>query len=232
MSFRILVIEDDDDIRKNICLLLEENDYITDAAATGMDGLLLFSAETSLIILDIMLPDISGADICKKVRKTSTVPILIVSALNKNEDVAAGLDYGADDYLTKPFSEVVLLAKTRALIRRHQEYDVTASSSGKEKKWYERNGIRVHKHDNIVTKDGQEIHLTTTEYRLLRFLIAHPGEIYSHDVLYEAVWRTPYRSADRKLLSVHMKNLRQKIEDKTGTSQLILTLWGEGNKFA
>lgn len=224
----ILIIEDDIDIRKNLRVLLESQNFSVIDALNGKDGLSKFSTNIDLVILDIMIPEISGISVCQEIRKTSFVPILFLTGKSKEEDKVTGLLAGGDDYLTKPFSSAELLARVHALLRRHQVYDQKSSTKEMEEIKNVRHQLSIHPLYNEVFLKGKRLHLTEIEYRLLLLFMQHPNDIFSLDQIYTTVWDEPFLHTSSNTVMVHIKKLRRKIEDNPKHPNIIRTVWGKG----
>lgn len=214
MEKNILIIEDDKDIREGVKILLEGEGYSVEEASNGADGLKKLTSHTNLVILDIMMPGISGLKTCEEIRKISYVPILFLTAKSKESDKLIGFMAGADDYLIKPFSYIELFARVRALLRRHQVYDREILQIQKEE-WIEIHQIRINSSKNIVFQQGNEIQLTATK-------------IFSLQNLYESIWEEPFISTSANTIMVHIRNLRTKIEENPQKPKIIQTVWGKG----
>jgi DNA-binding response OmpR family regulator len=220
---RILLIEDDDRIRTSTRLALEDEGYEVAEAATAEAGLRLFAAGADMVLVDLMLPDVDGFECCRAIRRTSDVPIIVVTARTDTHDVVAGLEAGADDYVTKPFEVKELTARIRALRRRAR------SASATEPDVIEVRGLEIRPESGTVRRDGAEIHLTRTEFRLLCELAAAPDRILSRELLLERVWSYDY-FGDGRIVDVHIRRLRTKIETDPGQPELIVTVRGLGYK--
>ena len=227
MEKNILIIEDDKDIRERVKILLEGEGYSVEEASNGADGLKKLTPNTNLVILDIMMPGISGLKTCEEIRKISYVPILFLTAKSKESDKLIGFMAGADDYLIKPFSYTELFARVRALLRRHQVYDREILQIQKEE-WIETHQIRINSTKNIVFQQGNEIQLTEIEYKILLLLIQYPTKIFSLQNLYESIWEEPFISTSANTIMVHIRNLRTKIEENPQKPKIIQTVWGKG----
>ena len=223
MGTRILTVEDDERIRTAVKLALEDEGWTVAEADTGEDALDKFSAEPAdVVLIDIMLPGIDGFEVCRSIRRASDVPIVMVTARADTHDVVAGLEAGADDYLTKPFAPKELSARIRALLRRARTVDPGAShlSFG---------DLEIVPEEGVVKKDDQEIHLTKTEFRLLVELASSPGRVFSREVLLERVWGYGY-FGDGRLVDVHIRRLRTKIEIDPANPKHVVTVRGLGYK--
>lgn len=218
----LLFIEDDDQIRLALSMALEDEGYDVHQAANGATGLIAFDdSEVDLVLLDLKLPDISGFDVCRAIRAKSIVPIIMVTAQTDTHDMVAGLEAGADDYVTKPVVAKELAARIRALLRRVQLHDNPAPRSVRF------GDIELRREQGIVLKAGQEVGLTKTEFRLLCEFADHVGSVLSRDQLLERVWGYEYLG-DSRLVDAHVRRLRVKIEDHADEPTLILTVRGLG----
>lgn len=227
----ILIVEDDADIREGIGLLLESEDFEVREAENGMKGLELLDDETSLVILDVMMPGISGLKTCEEIRKVSYVPILFLTAKSSESDKLMGLMVGGDDYLTKPFSYAELLGRVKALLRRYQVYSGKKNQHEEEEMWITNDNIRIRTDYNEVWIDGKEKELSELEYKILLLLMQHPRKIFSAQNLYESVWGEPYLYTSNSTVMVHIRKLRVKIERKPEEPEHIKTIWGKGYRF-
>jgi DNA-binding response OmpR family regulator len=219
----LLFIEDDDGIRLALSLALEDEGYSVRQAPTGTDGLVDFDAyPADLVLLDLRLPDMSGFDVCRSMRAKSTVPIIMITAQTDTHDMVAGLEAGADDYVTKPVIPKELAARIRALLRRvHLQGASEApdvSSFG---------DIELRRTQGILLKGGVEVALTKTEFRLMCEFADHAGAVLSRDQLLERVWGYEYLG-DSRLVDAHVRRLRVKIEDQPDDPRLIVTVRGIG----
>ncbi|MDO4487341.1 MAG: response regulator transcription factor [Bacillota bacterium] len=225
---RILIIEDDEGIREGVRILLESEGYEVAEAGNGTDGLNLLDEQTDLLILDIMLPDISGLEVCEEVRRFSYVPILFLTAKAMESDKLTGLMAGGDDYLTKPFSYTELLGRVSALIRRYHTYNSVQSSDRETDRYITVDEIHINTISNEVYKNDTEVSLTELEYRILLMLARQPGKIFSAESIYENVWKETYTHCCNGTVLVHIRNLRVKLEDDPGNPKYIKTVWGKG----
>ena len=218
----LLFIEDDDGIRLALRLALEDEGYNVYEAVNGADGLAAFAEhDVDLVLLDLRLPDMSGFDVCRSMRATSIVPIIIITAQTDTHDMVAGLEAGADDYVTKPVVPKELAARIRALLRRVHLHESTTSSAAKF------GDVELRREQGIVLKGGEELNLTKTEYRLLCEFADHAGAVLSRDQLLERVWGYEYLG-DSRLVDAHVRRLRLKIEDTPDDPRLIVTARGIG----
>lgn len=228
----ILIIEDDEDIREGIRILLgNENHHITEAA-DGFEGLKLLSEDTDLVILDIMMPGISGLKTCEEIRKTSVVPILFLTAKAQESDKLIGLMAGGDDYLTKPFSYAELLGRVKALLRRYHVYRGKKEEEEETKEHYiEAGAFRINDTYNEVYAGETELSLSDIEYQILRLMMQYPKRIFSAQNLYESIWSEPYFYSCNATVMVHIRNLRKKVEADPQNPHFISTVWGKGYRF-
>ena len=227
---KILLIEDDQDIREGVRILLESENYAVTEADSGVAGLRLLTGDTDLVILDVMMPGMSGLKTCEEIRKTSYVPILFLTAKAQESDKLIGLMAGGDDYLAKPFSYAELLGRVKALLRRYQIYRGKAGA-GRTDRYLEAAGLRVNLDFNQVFADGEEKELSTIEYKLLLLMMQHPRRIFSAQQLYESIWEEPYFYTCSNTVMVHISKLRAKIEQDPQRSRRIATVWGKGYRF-
>ena len=227
---KILLIEDDQDIREGVRILLESESYAVTEADSGEAGLRLLTGDTDLVILDVMMPGMSGLKTCEEIRKTSYVPILFLTAKAQESDKLIGLMAGGDDYLAKPFSYAELLGRVKALLRRYQVYRGKAGA-GRTDRYLEAAGLRVNLDFNQVFADGEEKELSTIEYKLLLLMMQHPRRIFSAQQLYESIWEEPYFYTCSNTVMVHISKLRAKIEQDPQQPRRIATVWGKGYRF-
>lgn len=226
---KILIIEDDEGIREGVRILLESEGYEVAEAGEGEGGLRMLDENTDLVVLDIMLPDISGLIVCGEIRKVSYVPILFLTAKAMESDKLIGLMAGGDDYLTKPFSYSELLGRVKALIRRYHTYN--ENRPVEEEPYRTINGIRINISANEVYRGDVELSLTELEYQILRLLMLHPRKIFSAQNLYESIWNEPYYYNCNGTVLVHIRNLRIKLEKDPKNPKYIKTVWGKGYRF-
>lgn len=229
---KILIVEDDADIREGIRILLESEQYVVWEAENGRKGLELLDDSVDLVILDIMMPGISGLRTCEEIRKKSNVPVLFLTAKAQESDKLIGLMAGGDDYLPKPFSYAELLGRVKALVRRYNIYQGKSGPDTEEREaWIQLRGIRIHRLYNEVFADGKKKEMSDIEYRILLLMMRHPGRIFSAQNLYESVWEEPYFYTCSSTVMVHIRKLRVKIEPDPKNPVYIRTVWGKGYKF-
>ena len=225
---RIVVIDDEQSVREVVQAYLEKDGYHVFVAGTGSDGLALAERmNPALIVLDLMLPDVSGEEVCSEIRSRSDVPILMLTAKASEEDRVAGLVSGADDYLVKPFSPRELVARVRAVLRRTQSVETplveTLSFAG--------GRLEIDTVQHVVKRDGAAVELTPNEYKLLVTLARYPGRAYSRFELINRVQGYDYEGYERTI-DVHVKNLRKKIEPDPAHPRYVETVMGVGYKLA
>ena len=223
MGTRILAIEDDERIRTAVRLALEDEGWDVLEAANGQEAFAAFSeTPADVVLIDIMLPDVDGFEVCRTLRRSSDVPIIMVTTRADTHDVVAGLEAGADDYLTKPFAPKELSARIRALLRRVRTTDTAMTDL--------RFGqLEIMPEQGVVTVNGEEAHLTKTEFRLLVELATNSGKVLSREVLLERVWDLGY-FGDGRLVDVHIRRLRTKIETDPANPRYVVTVRGLGYK--
>jgi DNA-binding response OmpR family regulator len=220
---RILSVEDDERIRTAVRLALEDEGWTVDEAENGEEALVQFAqSPTDVVLIDIMLPDIDGFEVCRAIRRQSDVPIVMVTARDDTHDVVAGLEAGADDYLTKPFAPKELSARIRALLRRAR----TADPASPHLRFGD---LEVIPDQGVVRRNGQEVHLTKTEFKLLVELATSPGKVFSRETLLDKVWGYDY-FADGRLVDVHVRRLRTKVETDPANPRHVVTVRGLGYK--
>jgi len=222
MEKTILVVEDEDRMRKLICDYLKIENFKVIEAANGSEALLEFNhKKVDLIILDVMMPNLDGFTVCKTIRKNSDVPIIFITAKSEEDDKLTGFELGADEYVTKPFSPKVLVARTKALLKRVE------GTIGKPDNVFDIQGLKVNLLSRQVYVDHEEINLSPTEYDLLAYLIKNKGIVLSRNALLDNVWGYSY-DGDLRTVDTHIKRLREKLNDK---SKLICTVRGAGYRF-
>jgi len=226
MSQKILIVDDEPLLVKELKYGLEQDGYKTEAAYDGKKALEIQQKEKfDLIILDLMLPEIDGLEVCQKIREKSDVPIIMLTAKGEDMNKILGLEYGADDYMTKPFNILELKARIKAILRR---------SSNKEAKLGDQiiyvDDFIINTLGRKVTVNGKEINLTAKEFDLLILLATNPGKIFTREELLEIIWGYEY-FGDLRTVDVHIRRLREKIEKNSDNYEYILTKWGVGYYF-
>lgn len=226
---KILLIEDDADIREGVRILLESEHYEVIEAENGRAGLKKLDETTDLVILDVMMPGMSGLKTCEEIRKFSYVPILFLTAKAQESDKLIGLMAGGDDYLAKPFSYAELLGRIKALLRRYHVYQ--GKTLPEKKEWIEAHDIRINTQYNEVFIKEKKTELSELEYRILLLMMQHPKRIFSAQNLYESIWEEPYYYSSNSTVMVHIRKLRVKIEEDPQEPKYIHTVWGKGYRF-
>ena len=222
---RILVVEDDPTVAEVITGYLHRANFVAIVAADGRSGLELATVlDPALIVLDVSLPEMDGIRLCQQLRATSEVPVIMVTALDTEEDRLSGLEAGADDYVTKPFSPRELILRINAVLRRTSPAPPAPApgllTSG---------DLVVDQAARTVTRGGRQLTLTNREYELLVFLMANPGRVFRRDELMRGVWEHDF--GDRTTITVHIRRLREKIEDNPSRPTVLVTVWGVGYRF-
>ena len=225
---KILIIDDDAKLVKNIETYLKDFGYRTEAAYNGREGLQkVKSFQPDLVILDLMMPELDGLEVCREIRKENPVPILMLTARGEESDIVSGLEVGADDYLTKPFSLRELAARVKANLRRTTLLKDTAITKEKTLVYGD---LLIDPSKREVYKQKKKIYLTATEFDLLWLLASQPGIVFSRDRLLDEVRNRELELFDRSI-DAHISNLRKKIEDFPKNPQYVVTVWGTGYKF-
>ena len=223
---KILVVDDEQKIVEVIKSYLEHSGYEVYTSYAGKQALQMFErVEPSLVILDLMLPDITGEDICRKIRRESKVPIIMLTAKVEEEDILRGLDIGADDYITKPFSPKQLVARVMAVLRRVSDHSMLFNSLS-----FNQDDLVIDDLKHEVRKQGNIINLTPKEYRILLTLIKYPQKTFTREELIHVALGDDFEGFDRTV-DTHIKNIRQKIESDSRSPTYILTVHGIGYRF-
>jgi two-component system response regulator RegX3 len=224
----ILVVDDEQSYRDALRVALEREGFRVEVAADGAEALLRFDAvRPALVLLDVMLPKISGVDVCREIRTRSQVPIIMVTARNAEIDAVVGLEVGADDYVTKPFRLRELVARVRASLRRGRGDDAGVAQAGEV---LEIGDVRLDAARHEVAVRGERVALPLKEFELLELLLANAGRVLTRDVLIDRVWGPNYYG-DTKTLDVHVKRLRAKVEADPGNPERIVTVRGVGYRY-
>lgn len=223
-SAKILVVDDDPNIVSLLKLYLTREQYTVLTASNGGEGLSLFQLESpSLVLLDVMMPGMDGWDVCRSIRKTSSLPIIMLTAKDDTIDKVLGLELGADDYIVKPFEPKELIARIKAVLRRTQPKDAPSSALHYAQ-------LVVDMEQFVVTYRGKALDLPPKEMELLHFLASNPNRVFTREQLLNQVWGFDYYG-DSRTVDVHVKRLREKFEDCEALGWQIKTVWGVGYKF-
>lgn len=226
MNSRILVVDDEKLIVKGIKFSLEQEGWMVDTAYDGEEALnSVKNNKYDAMILDVMLPKYDGLEVCQLVREFSNLPIIMLTAKGEDMDKIMGLEYGADDYVTKPFNILELKARIKAILRRSQHVDKTP-----QKKSIEVGDFRLEMNSRRVFIKNHEMNLTAKEFDMLELFATHPGKVYSRDQLLNTIWGKEY-PGDVRTVDVHVRRLREKIEPNPGQPEYIYTKWGVGYYF-
>ncbi|WP_420175949.1 response regulator [Luteococcus sp. OSA5] len=221
---RVLIIEDEESYREATGYMLRKEGFEVSEAADGMQGLAEFERMgADLVLLDLMMPGMPGTEVCRQLRTRSNVPIIMVTARDAEIDKVVGLELGADDYVTKPFSHRELVARIRAVLRRGQESELVPEL-------IEAGGVRMDVERHEVTVDNEPIRLALKEFELLELLLRNSGRVMTRGQLIDRIWGADY-VGDTKTLDVHVKRLRAKIEKDPSSPRLLVTVRGLGYKF-
>jgi len=226
----ILVVDDEQAIADLIEIHLLSEGYRVIKASSGEEAMrLVESQQPDLVILDIMMPGMDGLAVCRAIRRDRNVPILMLSAKSEDVDKILGLKVGADDYLTKPFNPLELVARVKAQLRRYLMLNPAGAPASQKKDVIVVGGVTIDREGRSVTKDGQPVALTPTEYEILLLLASHRGRVFSSEEIFERVWKERYFQSNNTV-TVHIRRLREKVEDDPGHPTLIKTVWGVGYK--
>jgi Response regulators consisting of a CheY-like receiver domain and a winged-helix DNA-binding domain len=222
---RVLVVEDEESFSDALSYMLRKEGFEVSVAATGTEALTEFErAGADIVLLDLMLPEMSGSEVCRQIRQKSPVPIIMVTARDSEIDKVVGLEIGADDYVTKPYSPRELVARIRAVLRRHTEPVELAQAT------LEAGPVRMDVDRHVVSVDGDSVQLPLKEFELLEMFLRNAGRVLTRGQLIDRVWGADY-VGDTKTLDVHVKRLRSKIEPEPSTPRHIVTVRGLGYKF-
>ncbi|MBQ4640778.1 MAG: response regulator transcription factor [Clostridia bacterium] len=226
MAKRILLVDDEPLILKGLRFTLEQEGYEILTAADGEEALqVFFDQQVDLVLLDVMLPKLDGIQVCQRIRESSNVPILMLTAKGEDMDKILGLEYGADDYMTKPFNILEVKARIKTVLRRAAQ-----PAANEEKKIITVHDMEVNIVNRSVTLGGKEVRLTAKEFDLLQLFITNRGKVFSRETMLETVWKYDYMG-DARTVDVHIRRLREKIERNTAKPEFIFTKWGVGYYF-
>ncbi|MBQ9613922.1 MAG: response regulator transcription factor [Lachnospiraceae bacterium] len=224
MAKKILIVDDEQLIVKGLKYSLTQDNYEVDTALDGEEALEKAKQNNyDLILLDLMLPKMSGMEVCREVRGFSSVPIIMLTAKSDDIDKIMGLEYGADDYVTKPFNILEVKARIKAIFRRVD----ARSAEPVQSPVIESGDLRLDKENRRLSVAGREVNLTSKEFELLDFLVAHPGKVYGRVKLLELIWGKDF-PGDERTVDVHVRRLREKIEPNPSEPRYVQTKWGVG----
>jgi len=222
---RILIVEDEPSLAEPLAFLLQREGYETEVAADGRAALTMFDrAGADLVLLDLMLPGLPGTEVCKEIRTRSSVPIIMLTAKDSEVDIVVGLELGADDYVTKPYSSRELLARIRAVLRRRIELEEDDDGV------VEVGAVRMDVERHSVAVEGTEVNMPLKEFELLELLLRNAGRVLTRGQLIDRVWGSDY-FGDTKTLDVHIKRIRSKIEKEPSEPVMLVTVRGLGYRF-
>ena len=225
--YSILVVDDDKEIVNAIEIYLSKEGYNILKAYNGEEAIhVIQNNEIHLVILDIMMPKMNGIELAKKIRENLSIPILMLSAKSEDYDKINGLNVGADDYVTKPFNPMELIARVNSQIRRYTKLGSAIQSEGNT---YQTGELLIDDNTKQVMVDGKEIKLTPTEYNILKFLLKNKGKVYSIEQIYENVWEEESYGAEN-IIAVHIRHIREKIEINPKEPKYLKVIWGVGYK--
>jgi two-component system, OmpR family, response regulator RegX3 len=221
---RVLVVEDEESYRDALAYMLRKEGFDVVEAADGSEGLAAFDkGGADIVLLDLMMPGVPGTEVCRQLRQRGPVPVIMVTARDSEIDKVVGLELGADDYVTKPFSQRELVARIRAVLRRGQDVELLPDV-------VEAKGVRMDIERHEVSVDGRTVRLALKEFELLEMLLRNAGRVMTRGQLIDRIWGADY-VGDTKTLDVHVKRLRTKIETDPGQPKMLLTVRGLGYKF-
>ena len=224
----VLVVEDDVPIRNLITTTLEMEKYKFDTAENGNQAIMLAAANNpDIILMDLGLPDIDGIEVIRKIRTWSVAPIIVISARSDEKDKVAALDVGADDYLTKPFLPLELVARVKAQLRRYTRYNVGAEQN---QDIFIHHGLVLNRKTHECTLNEKPLSLTPTEFEILAILCEKKGSVVSSEELFHQIWKDEYYSKNNNTITVHIRHLREKMQDSFEKPKYIKTVWGCGYK--
>lgn len=227
----ILIVEDEESLADPLAFLLRKEGFDVILASDGPTALEQFANNTvDIVLLDLMLPGMSGTDVCKQLRATSSVPVIMVTARDSEIDKVVGLELGADDYVTKPYSSRELIARIRAVLRRGHDASAESQEEELEEQILEGGRVRMDVERHIVMVDGEEVSMPLKEFDLLEYLLRNAGRVLTRGQLIDRIWGADY-VGDTKTLDVHVKRLRSKIEVEPSRPQHLVTVRGLGYKF-
>ena len=225
--YKILICDDETDIRNALNIYLSAQGYETVLCANGQEALdAVEQGDIGLVLLDIMMPVMDGITVLSKLRKTSNVPVILLTAKGEDTDKVLGLDVGADDYITKPFNPMEVLARVKSQLRRYLQLGAAVTPTTE----LHCGPVSMDDRSKAVTVDGDPISLTPTEYEILKLFLTHPGQVFSMAEIYRQVWKKAPLGAEGTV-AVHIRHLREKIEIDPANPRCLKVVWGQGYKF-
>jgi DNA-binding response OmpR family regulator len=229
-DINILVVDDESEIADLVEIYLVSDGYTVRKASSAEEGLRIIEEEDiHLVLLDIMMPGMDGIQMCKKIRETSNVPIIMLSAKSGDLDKIMGLGTGADDYVTKPFNPLELTARVKSQLRRYTQLNPNSQGGASDSSEIHIRGLTINKDNHKVTIDDEEIRLTPIEFDILYLLSSNPGKVFSTDEIFEKVWNEKVYEANNTVM-VHIRRLRGKMKEDQRQDKIISTVWGVGYK--
>ncbi len=229
-QINILVVDDEKEIADLVEIYLVSDGYKVFKANNAQEGLdILDREDIHLVLLDIMMPGMDGLEMCKKIRETNNIPIIMLSARSTDLDKILGLGTGADDYVVKPFNPLELTARVKSQLRRYTQLNPNSSSRERDKNEIAIKGLVINKDNHKVTVFDEEIKLTPIEFDILYLLASNPGKVFSTDEIFERVWNEKVYEANNTVM-VHIRRLRGKMKEDTRENKIITTVWGVGYK--
>lgn len=229
MGSKVLVVDDEKLIVKGIKFSLEQDGMEVDTCFDGESALeKLKEKEYDMVLLDLMLPGMDGLEVCQDIREFSDVPIIIITAKSEDMDKIMGLEYGADDYITKPFNPLEVVARVKTQLRRYQSYNSPNLSQSEEKDEYDIRGLLINRVSHKCYLYGKEIALTPLEFSILWYLCEHQGKVVASEELFEAVWKEKYLRNSNNTVMAHIGRLREKLNEPSKNPKFIKTVWGVG----
>ena len=229
-SLKVLMVDDESRMRKLVSDFLTRKGYAVIEAADGVEAVDTFmeNKDIALIILDVMMPRMDGWEVCRQIRKDSKVPIIMLTAKGDDMDKILGLEYGADDYVTKPFTPLELMARVNSQLRRYTKFNNKSQEKKENDRIHSIGGIELNEDTVEVFVDGKPVKMTPIEFKILALLMKNPGRVYSADEIYERVWNEKAINTDT--IMVHVRNIRDKIEINPREPKYLKVVWGVGYK--
>ena len=228
---RLLIAEDEVDLAEALTAFFEKNQFAVDSVHNGFDAYEYGSSgEYDAIILDVMMPRLNGLSALMKLREKSRIPVIILSAKTEESDKVSGLTLGADDYIEKPYNPAELIARVKAHLRRYRAWSGGETEKKKDPDQVVNGGLVLDKKQRVIFVEGEEVHLTATEYKILELLMTHPGQVFPAEQIYENVWQETADYAVENTVMVHIRHIREKVEIDTKKPRYVKVVWGIGYK--